>query len=148
MSSESKDRLAPLRAQIDSLNTLPADAAPSVNVTPKWIWEHAFSLAEVKGMLGLNEAELLHRIDIRHLYAVRRQQDIRFPHFQFAADQPLPHLEDVLPLLADVSPLALITWFYTPLPLIGNQSPLTPIAWLSTQGDWQVLMTHLPRLSS
>ena len=98
----------------------------------------AAPVAEVATAISVTRARVRQRALERTLYAVRVDDEWRFPRWQFDEDgQPLPGLAGVVPAFPrDVHPVAVQRFMSEPSPdLEILDEAVSPIEWLRSGGD-------------
>ncbi|WP_095113018.1 hypothetical protein [Pseudomonas sp. Irchel 3H7] len=95
---------------------------------------------DVTNILGLTRQSVNNHVKKGMLIALQEGTDYLYPAFQFVGDKKLPHLEEVLGLLKDVSAEAQCTFFLNPI-AFANERVELPYVVLKNGASEQQLNT-------
>jgi hypothetical protein len=97
----------------------------------------SLSMAQVADLLHVDQSRVRHRIADRALFPLRVGRSNRLPAWQFADNQVLPGLREVLGALPPgLHPLEAAGFFTTPQPELAiNGASAAPREWLAAGGD-------------
>lgn len=100
----------------------------------------SLTITEAAALLGVSKSRIRQRIGERSLYGVRAGRQWRLPRFQFAGDEEVPGIAEVVRRMpVDVHPVSAENFFTLPNPDLyldeEEEQPVSPREWLLSGGS-------------